>query len=137
MTRVIRIAIVVIGAVAIALAAFLPPILGAINWLFAWVIPVFPVFVLGLWWRRNTRVALVTLIVSWIINCVWTFTPLPAAIGGIFADLPNGYIMIVVSFVIFVVGCLTAKCEPGYFKVKHFEPIEAPKKKKEPSAPAA
>ena len=80
--KVIRIVIVILAAVAIAIAAYLPPIIGAINWLFAWLIPVFFLFLFGLFWKRSRAVGFVTILASWIINLLWSFTSLPSAIGG-------------------------------------------------------
>ena len=39
-TTAIRVMVVILG-LTIAVSAFLPPILGAINWVFAWMVPVF------------------------------------------------------------------------------------------------
>lgn len=115
-SNVIRIGIVILVALAIAIAAFLPPILGAINWLFAWLVPVFWIFVLGLFWKRSTKVAGLTLAVSWILNVLWSFSPLPKAIGGLIGTLPNAYITLLSALVILIVGNLAVKGEPGYFK---------------------
>ncbi len=115
-SKVIRIVIVILAAVAIAIAAFLPPIIGAINWLFAWLIPVFWMFVFGLFWKRSIKVGATTIIVSWIVNLLWSFTGLPAAIGGFIGNLPNAYITMVLSIIVLVVGNLAVKGEPGYWK---------------------
>ncbi|MBN7773196.1 sodium:solute symporter family protein [Clostridium aminobutyricum] len=115
-SNVIRIGIVVLVAFAIAVAAYLPPILGAINWLFAWLVPVFWIFVLGLFWKRSTKVAGLTLAVSWILNILWSFSPLPKAIGGLIGELPNAYITLLSALLILIVGNLIVKGEPGYFK---------------------
>ena len=55
-----RIAIVVLGGVAITVASALPPILASVNWLFSWLVPVFWVVVFGLFWQRNAAVAATT-----------------------------------------------------------------------------
>lgn len=120
-TRVIRIMLVILGAIAIAVSAYLPPILGAINWLFAWMVPVFWLFVTGLFWKRSHGVATATLVITWVVNMAWTFTGLPAAIGGLIGSLPNGYITLFTSLVVIIVGNLTVKGEPGYFKVHQYQ----------------
>lgn len=122
-TKVIRIMVVVLGAVAIGVAAYLPPILAAINWLFAWMVPVFWLFVTGLFWKRNHGVATATLAITWIVNMIWTFSSLPAAIGGLVGSLPNGYITLATSLVVIIIGNLTTKGEPGYFKVHAYKEV--------------
>lgn len=122
-TRVIRIMVVVLGAVAIGVAAYLPPILAAINWLFAWMVPVFWLFVTGLFWKRSHGVATATLGITWIVNMIWTFSSLPAAIGGLVGSLPNGYITLATSLVVIIIGNLITKGEPGYFKVHAYKEV--------------
>ena len=45
LTKVTRITIIVLSIIAMAVASFLPPILAAMTWLFAWLIPVFWVLI--------------------------------------------------------------------------------------------
>lgn len=113
---VIRVVIVVLAAIAIAIAAYLPPIVGAINWLFAWLVPVWWLFLFGLFWKRHTGVAAATIIVTWICNLAWSFTGIPAAIGGTIGSLPNAYVTLIVSLVVLIIGNLVVKGEPGYWK---------------------
>ncbi|QOX62171.1 sodium:solute symporter family protein [Anoxybacterium hadale] len=122
-TKVIRIMVVILGAVAIGVAAYLPPILAAINWLFAWMVPVFWLFVTGLFWKRSHGVATATLAITWIVNMIWTFSSLPAAIGGLVGSLPNGYITLATSLIVIIIGNLTTKGEPGYFKVHEYKEV--------------
>lgn len=121
--RVIRIMVVILGAIAIGVSAYLPPILGAINWLFAWMVPVFWLFVTGLFWKRSHGVASATLAITWIVNMIWTFTSLPASIGGLVGSLPNGYITLATSLIVIIIGNLATKGEPGYFKVHEFKEV--------------
>ncbi len=121
--RMIRIMVVILGAIAIAISAYLPPILGAINWLFAWMVPVFWLFVTGLFWKRSHGVATATLAITWILNMIWTFTSLPAAIGGLIGSLPNVYITFVTSLAVIIIGNLTTKGQPGYFKVNELKEV--------------
>ncbi len=122
-TRMIRIMVVLLGAIAIGVSAYLPPIIGAINWLFAWMVPVFWLFVTGLFWKRSHGVASATLAITWVANMIWTFTSLPASIGGLVGSLPNGYITLVVSLLVIIIGNLTTKGEPGYFKVHEYKEV--------------
>jgi SSS family solute:Na+ symporter len=121
--KIIRILIVILGAFAVGISAFLPNIVGAINWLFSWTIPAFWLFVAGLFWKRSRKVALVTLIVTWIINLVWTFIIQNPTLGiagdNFILNLANGYITLVVSVVILVIGNIAVgdKAEPAYFNI--------------------
>lgn len=118
-STVIRIVMVVLVAFAMMIAAYLPPIIGAINWLFSWLIPVFWLFVMGLFWKRNRTVAAVTLAVSWILNLLWSFSSIPGSIGGVIGGLPNAYVTLFATLVILVIGNLLCKGEPGYFQLKN------------------
>lgn len=102
--RVTRITIVGLGALAAALAGFMPPILSGVAWLLAWLTPVFWVVVFGLFWKRNQTVAIVALIVSWLLNSAWTFTPLPAWLGLV--GVHNAYITFFSGCAIMTAGLL-------------------------------
>ena len=115
-TRMIRIMVVILASIAIGVASYLPPILGAINWLFAWLVPVFWMFVLGLFWKRSAKVGAATITITWLLNLVWSFTSVPAAIGGTIGSLPNAYVTLVVSLIVLIVGNLVVKGEPAYWK---------------------
>lgn len=119
-----RIMIIIFAAAALCISIALPTILDAINWVFAWIVPVFFVVVFGLFWKRNNKVAGTALGVSWVLNVFWSLTPLPASIGGFIGGLTNPYVTLIVSVVILVVGNLACKGEPGYFKAKGIVPQE-------------
>jgi SSS family solute:Na+ symporter len=118
MARVIRIAIIVLSVIAVSVAAFLPPILAAINWLFSWLVPVFWVVVFGLFWKRNNAVAVWTLLVAWTVNSLWSFTALPQLLN--MPNVPNAYVTLVVTFATGIVGNLVGKGQPGLFKSGEF-----------------
>ncbi|MDE0363596.1 MAG: sodium:solute symporter family protein [Rhodospirillaceae bacterium] len=112
MTLVMRIVIVLVAGTATGVASFLPPILAAMNWLFAWLVPVFWVLVFGLFWRCNQRVAITTLLASWIANSVWSFSDLPVWLG--MAGTPNAFVTVFVAIGILVVGNLVRPGRPGF-----------------------
>ena len=59
-----------------------------------------------------------------ILNMVWSFTGLPAAIGGLVGSLPNGYITLVVSSGRHHYRQPDAvKGEPAYFKVAEYKEV--------------
>lgn len=113
-----RVMIVVLALAALAVSVALPEILNAINWVFAWIVPVFWIVVFGLFWKRNPKVAGTALAVSWILNVIWSLTPVPSYIGGFIGGLTNPYVTLIVSLVILIIGNLACKGEPGYFKAK-------------------
>ena len=117
-TRVTRITIVVLAIIAMGIAAYLPPILAAITWLFSWLVPIFWIVVFGFVWKRSMPAAACTLWAAWIANSVWSFTPLPEWIG-----LPpdaNAYVTLVVTLVVGVFCNLVMPGEVGYFKSKEY-----------------
>ncbi|MDR1250554.1 MAG: hypothetical protein LBK62_00140, partial [Treponema sp.] len=121
--KVIRILIVILGAFAVFISTFLPNILGAINWLFAWTVPVFWLFVTGIFWKRSKSVALATLIITWIVNIIWTFIVQNPALGiagdNFVLNLANGYVTLVVSLVVLIIGNIAVgdNAEPPYFNI--------------------
>ncbi len=117
-TRVIRIVVIIVCAVAISIAAGIASIIGAMNWVFAWIVPVFWLFIFGLFWKRSSKVAITTLIVTWIVNCLWSLTSLPALFGTTADDVPNGYITLIFGFGIAFIGNLIVKGEPGLWSKK-------------------
>ena len=120
-TRVIRLTIVVVAGIAISAAAFLPPILAAMNWLFAWLVPVFWIVVFGLFWNRHQGVAIAALLASWLLNSLWSFTDLPAAVG--MANVPNAYVTLAATLIVLVPGNLLIKGKPGLFRSNESEPV--------------
>lgn len=116
MARTMRITIIVLAAIAMTVAAFLPPILAAMNWLFSWLVPIFWVVIFGLFWKRSGGAAVVTLIAAWIANSAWSFTDLPHMLN--MPEAPNAYITLAVTLVVGIVSNLMAgKSIPGsYFK---------------------
>ncbi len=121
--RVTRIAIVVLGGVAIAVASALPPILASVNWLFSWLVPVFWVVVFGLFWKRNAAVASATLLSAWVVNCAWSFTGLSAALG--LPGIPNAYVTLAVTLAVGVLGNLVAGGKEAYFKSGEYRQRQA------------
>ncbi len=111
--RVTRIMIVILGAAAFMVAAYLPPIVSAMNWLFAWMTPVFWLIIIGLFWKRSSSAATITLAVTWILNGIWSFSSLPAQLG--LETTPNVYPCLVSSLVLGVVLTALTPGEPGLF----------------------
>ncbi len=122
-TRVLRLTIIVVASIAIGVAAFLPPILAAMNWLFAWLVPVFWLVVFGLFWQRHQGVAITALVVSWVLNCLWSFTELPAVLG--MAGSPNAYVTLGATLLVMIPGNLIVNGRPGLLRKNSEYPIAA------------
>lgn len=123
--NVARIAIVALVVMASSIATILPPIVAAINWLFAWSAPIFVMIVIGLFWKRSTPAAISVLLVAWIVNVLWSFTSLPAKLGlQVFAQ-SNAYPVTATSLVAALALTVFLRGEPGYFKAD-FGPAGAP-----------
>ena len=118
LTLVMRILIIVMACIAMAVAAALPPILAAMNWLFSWLVPVFWIVLFGLFWKRSSAVALSTLAAAWIANSAWSFTSLHQVLP--FGPADNAYITLIVTLVFSVGGNLIAKGKPGFFKSEEY-----------------
>ncbi|MCD8331996.1 MAG: sodium:solute symporter family protein [Oscillospiraceae bacterium] len=73
----------------------------ALTWGFSWFVPLFFMFLIGMFWKRSRVGALITLIVCWAFNILLTFTPL----ASVFGLEGNNYaiFMIVLSVVLGVV----------------------------------
>lgn len=112
--RITRIGIVILAILAVISAANLPPIVGAIGWLFAWMVPVFWMVVFGLFWKRSQGAAIATMIIAWIGNSVWSFTSLAKTMG--MADIPNVYVTLLLTFVVGIASLAMSNGKPGYFK---------------------
>lgn len=114
----IRYVIIVIGVIAAAMTFFLHPnVILAITWLFAWLVPFFFIIVAGLFWQRNSRVAHVVVLSSWLVNLVWSFTNIKHMLG--LAFLENAHIVAIVALTLTVIGNLiTKQSTPGLFTTK-------------------
>jgi SSS family solute:Na+ symporter len=113
--RLIRVVIILIGAIAASMTFFLHPnVILSITWLFAWLAPFFFIIVAGLFWKRDSRVAFVVVMSSWVINLLWSFTSLKEVLG--LAALENAHIVAIVALTTTVVGNVFTKCaKPGLF----------------------
>lgn len=114
-TRLVRLAIIVLAILALIPAASLPPIVAAILWLFSWTVPIFWFVVFGLFWKRSASAALVTILLSWIITCLWSFTSLPQALG--LEKVHNVYVVLTITIVVGILLQLATKGKPGLFRM--------------------
>lgn len=118
----VRLMILILGIIAIGISFFLPPMVEGANWVFSWLIPVFWITVFGLLWKRSRRAAEITLFGSWIINLLWTFTPLADWIG--MGGVMNAYVMLAASLILGIISNMACGGEKGLF-TKDKQPVTA------------
>ncbi|MFV0334456.1 MAG: sodium:solute symporter [Tropicimonas sp.] len=111
--RVTRIMVVILGAAAFLVAGFMPTILNAINWIFAWLTPVFWLVIIGLFWKRSSLAAILTMAVTWVVNSAWSFTSLPAMLG--MEGQPNVYPSLAVGLGLCLILHAILPGQPGLF----------------------
>ena len=114
----IRIFLVIGSLVGISLAQALPPIIMLFVWLFSFLVPVFFVYLYGLWWKRNLKVGILACVVPWILSTLWTFTPIAGMLG--LQDLHHLYITLFIGNAILIIGNLVTKGEVGYFRSQEY-----------------
>jgi SSS family solute:Na+ symporter len=112
--KVTRIALLILAITAVFVAAYLPPIVAAMNWLFAWLTPVFWMVIFGLFWKRSAKAAVWTFAVTWMLNMLWSFTSIPALLS--LETLPNVYITLASSFIVGITALKLSDGEPGLFR---------------------
>ena len=121
--RMTRIVILILAIVAVIVGSTLPAILPSIGWVLAWLMPVLWLMVTGLFWKRSSKAAGITLATVWIINSLWSFTKLPDLLG--MANLPNSYIMLVLTIVVGTITNLIFKGKIKYFASDEYRELVA------------
>ncbi|MDR1571845.1 MAG: hypothetical protein LBS32_04905 [Clostridiales Family XIII bacterium] len=106
-----RIIIAVFVVASVLIATFVPSITGAANWNFSWGIPPFVFLFFGVFWKCSKKAFTINIIFVWIVNSLWSLTPLPDALGvpPQWQDI-NAIITTVLSF---VVGAILTAALPG------------------------
>lgn len=114
-----------VGAVVTGLMAqTLPTIVNMFTWVYSFMIPVFFLFVFGLWWKRNKTVGILAFIVSWLVANIWTFFPqVPEMLH--MGNVHISYVIIAVSLLVLVIGNLITKGQPGYFRSEEWRQSQA------------
>lgn len=119
-TLVMRIMIVIVGVLAIVLSNFQPTVVTTINWIFTWGVPMFVMLVIGLCWKRNTKAAVITYIVSWIANVLWITCGLQEKLG--MANFHQVYLCTIISVVLgIILTAVLPGTKPGFFRLSKEE----------------
>lgn len=98
----LRGAIIIFAGGACIMSTLLPSVNTSMVWLFAWLLPAFWMFVFGMHWKRSAKAAFITIIVSAIANCIWTFSNLAPLF-----HLEGSNNSLVMLFFTMVVGLIT------------------------------
>lgn len=83
-------------------------------WVFSFGMPVFMVFIIGYNFKVSKSAAWLTIIVSYVIDCIWTFLPMGKFIPGIWSM--NLYATMVASVVLAIVFHLILPGKPAWKK---------------------
>ena len=119
-TIVMRIMIVIVGVLAIVLSNFQPTVVTTINWIFTWGVPMFVMMVIGLCWKRNTKAAVITYIVSWAANIIWITCGLQEKLGMM--NFHQVYLCTIISVVLgLVLTAVLPGSKPGFFRLSKEE----------------
>jgi SSS family solute:Na+ symporter len=111
----IKLMIIILGIVAVCVSFFLPAIVEGANWMFSWLCPMFWITVFGLFWKRSKTAGEITLFGTWVVNFLWTFTPLKSALG--MAGVMNAYVTLVLSLALGIITFAALPGEPGLFRL--------------------
>ncbi|MFD2216855.1 sodium:solute symporter family protein [Metabacillus endolithicus] len=115
-TKFARIMIVILGIVSVAVAFTLPQIINGVTWLFGWLVPVFWVVIYALFWKRSTKAAGITLAITWVINLLWSFSPLPTILHLQF--LQNAVVTFILAIVLGAALHYFMEGKPGFFRME-------------------
>ena len=112
-TRMSRVLIIVIGILSILICNFQPAPVEMVNWIFAFGIPVFVMAVIGIWWKRSEKAAILTFVVTWIAVCIWSTFGLQAKLGMV--NFHVNYLALIFSLVIGVIATAVLPGKKGLF----------------------
>lgn len=71
--KLMRPALVLCGLLACVPALFVPMIFPVFLWCFSFGIPIFVVWIIGMLWKINRTAAWITVLVTYLVNFIWTF----------------------------------------------------------------
>ncbi len=91
-------------------------------WVFSFGMPVFIVFIIGYNFKVSKLAAWLTIIISYALDCIWTFVDLSDVLPGVLSM--NLYITMIASVVLGIVLHLICKGEPAWKKT-HADEIAA------------
>ena len=108
-----RIAIVILALAAIMVGSMLPKILASVGWVLGWLMPVFWLIISGLFWKRTSLGAAITLISVYLVNTLWSFTHLSDWLR--MSDVPNSYVLLATTVIVGTITNFIFAGRPKYF----------------------
>ena len=103
-----------------SLCSFQPAVVTTINWIFTWGVPMFVMLVIGLCWKRNTKAAVITYIVSWIANVIWVTCGLMDKLE--MTNFHQVYLCTIISVALgLILTAVLPGSKPGYFRLSKEE----------------
>lgn len=93
-------------------------------WVFSFGMPIFIVFIIGYNFKISKPAAWATIIISYVVDCIWTFCPMGKIFGEGSIWAMNLYATIVVSLVLGIVLHLILPGKPAWKKT-HADEIKA------------
>ena len=78
------------------------------------MLPIIFFLIIGLFWKRNTGLAVATMALTWIVTNVWTFTSLPAVLG--MENINMIWIILAITLIMQIIGNLILPGRKGYFR---------------------
>jgi len=109
-----RAAIIIAGLLALIPAFAMPSMIMEFLFICSLIAPTFFCLILGLFWRRNSTAAFITVIVAILCSCIWHYGNVGPAIGFPFWWVAM-YTAIVVTIVLYVVLTLALPdSKPSY-----------------------
>jgi len=113
--KVARMAIIILVIIAAIVATAMPPIVLALNWLFSWYAPMVVMILIGLFWKRNETVAVITFLAGWAVNIIWSFTDVAGMLGLEAFKFSNVYPVLLISLVVGIVLTSIMDGKQAYF----------------------
>ena len=112
----IRLFITLGAIICCIMAQTLPTIVVMFTWIYSFMIPVWFLFIFGMWWKRSAKVGVLTFVITWCVATFWTFgTGILEKVG--LENVHVSYVVIVSTLVVLLIGNLMSKnAKPGYFK---------------------
>ena len=108
-------AIIAVGATIISTVLSIPASYGLARFRFrAKKVMILFFLIIGLFWKRNTGLAVATMALTWIVTNVWTFTSLPAVLG--MENINMIWIILAITLIMQIIGNLILPGRKGYFR---------------------
>ena len=112
----IRLFITIGALICCIMAQTLPTIVVMFTWIYSFMIPVWFLFIFGMWWKRSAKVGVLTFVITWCVATFWTFGVGILEKFGL-ENIHVSYVVIASTLIVLLIGNFVTKdAKPGYFK---------------------